>query len=31
MSEQAASGSDLRGAEGPSLDLCPALFLMSAM
>lgn len=28
MSEQAASGSDLHGAEGPSLDLCPALFLM---
>lgn len=26
MSEQAASGSDQRGAEGSSLDLCPALF-----
>jgi hypothetical protein len=31
LSEQAASGSDQRGAEGRTLDLRPALFLMLAV
>lgn len=31
VSEQAASGSDQRGVEGSSLDLCPALILGSGI